>query len=307
MGRSVVVALLVAQLGTFACGGASSATATDAPAPAKTTASAAAKRYMVVGQILVVSPDTQTISIMHQDIVGYMPAMTMTFPVATAALMKDRVPGETIAAVLEVSPAEGKITEITHTGNAPLPDRSNVVSLAAGVLEPGQEAPDSALIDQHNKRRSFAEWKGQPTLLTFIYTRCPMPNFCPLMDRNFAAIQRVGGADPVLANKFTLISVSFDPDFDTPAVLNAHAKTLAANAGVWTFLTADRLTVERFAAKFGVGVVREGSAPDEITHNLRTVLIGADRKIIKIYSGSDWSTTAVLDDLRAAVTHAAAK
>lgn len=305
MGRSVVVALLVAQLGTCACGGASSTTATGAPAASETTASA--KRYMVVGQILVVSPDKQTISIMHQDIVGYMPAMTMTFPVATAALMKDRVPGETIAAVLEVSPAEGEIVEITHTGNAPLPDRSNVVSLAAGVLEPGQEAPDSALIDQQNKRRSFVEWKGQPTLLTFIYTRCPMPNFCPLMDRNFATIQRVGGADPALAGKFKLISVSFDPDFDTPTVLKAHATKLAADASVWTFLTADRLTVERFAAKFGVGVVREGPAPDEITHNLRTVLIGPDRKIIKIYSGSDWSTTAVLDDLRAAVTHATAK
>ena len=265
------------------------------------------KKYVIVGQILVVDAPKQTLSIKHNDIVDYMPAMTMTFPVATPELMKDRVPGELITGVLEVSASAGQITEITHTGNAPLPDRSNVASLAAGVLEPGQEAPDSALIDQDNKRRSFSEWTGQPTLVTFIYTRCPMPNFCPLMDRNFATIQRAGGADPSLSGKFKLVSVSFDPDFDTPAVMKKHAAKLSADTNVWTFLTADRLTIERFAAKFGVGVVRDGSAAEDITHNLRTALIGADRKIIKIYPGSDWSTTAVLNDLRAAVTHAAAK
>jgi len=266
-----------------------------------------AKRYVVVGQILVVSPDKQTISIKHQDIVGYMPAMTMTFPVATSDLMKDRVPGETITAVLAVDANGGRLVEITHTGNEPLPDRSNMASLAEGVLEPGAEAPDSGLIDQNDKRRAFSEWGGTPTLLTFIYTRCPLPNFCPLMDRNFATIQRVAGQDPALAGKFKLVSVTFDPEFDTPAVLKAHGATLGADPEVWTFLTGDRLTIERFAAKFGVGVVRDADTPNEVVHNLRTVLIGADRKIIKIYPGSDWSTATVIDDLRAAVSHAAAK
>lgn len=305
MGRSVTIAVLIAGLGAFGCGGSAPATTTKTPAAAATKSAPNAKRYMVIGQILVVTPDKQTISIKHQDIVDYMPAMTMTFPVATAELMKDRVPGELITAVLEVSPAEGKIVEITHTGNAPLPDRTNVASLAAGVLEQGAMAPDAALIDQNNKRRSFSEWKGQPTLLTFIYTRCPMPNFCPLMDRNFVTIQRAGATDPKLAGKFRLVSVTFDPDFDTPAVLKAHAAKLGADEKQWTFLTADRLTVERFGAKFGVGVVREG--PGDITHNLRTVLIGADGKLLMIYPGSDWSTKTVLDDLREAVARAAAK
>jgi protein SCO1/2 len=301
MGRSVVLAVLVAQLGALSCGGGE---------PAKVASSSAkpaanAKRYEVIGQILVVSPDKQTISIKHQDIVGYMPAMTMTFPVATKELMKDRVPGELITAILEVSPAEGKIVEITHTGNAPMPSRTNVASLAEGVLEQGAEAPDAALIDQNNKRRSFSEWKGQPTLMTFIYTRCPMPNFCPLMDRNFVAIEKAGAADPSLAGKFRLVSVTFDPEFDTPAVLKAHAKKLGANETQWTFLTGDRLTVDRFASKFGVGIVREG--PGDITHNLRTVLIGADGKLLMIYPGSDWSTKTVIDDLHEAVARAARK
>ena len=280
------------------------------PAPSSTAtppagAGAATKQYAVVGQILVVNAGRQSLAIKHQDIVGYMPAMTMTFPVARPELMKDRVAGELITATLEVGTDAGRLTEITHTGNAPLPDMSNIASLASGVLEQGADAPDAALIDQNDKRRSFSEWKGQPTLLTFIYTRCPLPNFCPLMDRNFTTIQRAAAADPTLAGKFRLVSVSFDPDFDTPAVLKTHAKKLGADEKIWTFMTADRLTVERFAAKFGVGVVREG--PGDITHNLRTVLFGADGKILMIYPGTEWSTSTVLDDLRAAVARAPRK
>jgi protein SCO1/2 len=182
-----------------------------------------------------------------------------------------------------------------------MPDRASP-SMATEVLDVGATVPDAALIDENDKRRAFAEWHGTPTLVTFIYTRCPLPNFCPLMDRNFAAIQRDGANDPTLAGKFKLVSVSFDPEHDTPAVLRAHARELGADAAVWTFLTADKVTIDRFAAKFGVGVVRDGDAPGVITHNLRTTLIGADGKILKIYGGSDWTPATALADLRAAVT-----
>jgi protein SCO1/2 len=304
MRRAVAGAVIMAGCAMLAgCGGRPAASASPRSGSSASASSPNAKHYEIIGQILVVTPDKQTISIKHQDIVGYMPAMTMTFPVATPELMKDRVPGETITATLEVDDAMARITEITHTGNEPLPDRTNASSLAAGVLEQGADAPDAALIDQNNKRRSFSEWKGQPTLLTFIYTRCPLPNFCPLMDRNFVTIQRAGAADPKLAGKFKLVSVSFDPEFDTPAVLKAHAKTLGADESRWTFLTGDRSTVDRFAAKFGVGVIREG--PGDITHNLRTVLMGADGKLLMIYPGTDWSTTTVLNDLHEAVARAA--
>ncbi len=265
-----------------------------------------AKRYAISGQILVVNPATQALTIKHGDIVGYMPAMTMTFRVSRPDLMNGRVPGELISGTLEVDDAEGRIVEITHTGTAPLPTRDNTAAMAGGVLDVGDSAPDAAFVDQNDRRRSFSEWRGTPTLLTFIYTRCPLPNFCPLMDKNFASIQQRGAADPALAGKFTLVTVSFDPDHDTPAVLKAHAAGLKADPAVWTFLTGDRVTVDRFAAKFGVGVVREGTAPGEITHNLRTTLIGADGRILKIYGGSDWTIATVLADLGAA-TAAAAK
>lgn len=287
-----VVVLAACALSSLHCSG-----TTPAPQPQST---ATAKRYAITGQILVVNAARQSLSIKHEDIVNYMPAMTMTFRVARPDLMQGREPGELVTGTLEVTDTEGLLVELKHTGTAPLPDRGNQTSMAAGVLDIGDEAPDAALIDQADKRRSFSDWRGTPTLVTFIYTRCPLPNFCPLMDKNFATIQRMAAADAALKGKIKLVSVSFDPDNDTPAVLQKHAASLGADPAVWTFFTGDRVTVERFAAKFGVGVVREGGAPGEITHNLRTTLIGADGRVLKIYSGSDWSVSTALTDLRAA-------
>jgi protein SCO1/2 len=120
------------------------------------------------------------------------------------------------------------------------------------------------------------------------------------MDQNFATIQRAAAEDPVLRGRIRLVSISFDPDYDTPAVLSAHAARLKADPAVWTFLTGDRVTVDRFAGKLGVGVIRSPNEA-EIAHNLRTVLIGADGRIAKIYSGSDWTPSQALADLRAAL------
>jgi protein SCO1 len=257
------------------------------------------RRYELKGQILAVLADRQQLTIKHGDIEGLMPGMTMSFPVASADLMTGRTAGELITATLEVSDGTAHLVAVTHIGNAPLPEHSNEAELVAGLLAVGDEVPDAALIDQADRRRSLAEWRGTTTLITFIYTNCPLPNFCPLMDQNFAAIQRAVAADPALAGHVTLLSISFDPDHDTPAVLAAHAASLKADPAVWTFLTGDRVTVDRLAAKFGVGVIRDDSP--QIVHNLRTTLVGADGRIVRIYSGSDWTPSGVVADLRAAV------
>jgi protein SCO1/2 len=230
-----------------------------------------------------------------------MPAMTMTYPVASPQLLIGRVPGELVSATLEVGEASGQLVKITHTGSAPLPANSNEVAIASGVLGVGDAAPDAVLIDQASRRRAFSEWKGTVTLLTFIYTRCPLPNFCPLMDQNFATIARALELETALRGRVRLVSVSFDPDHDTPEVLAQHAAHLRADPSVWTFLTADRVTVDRFAGQFGIGVLRPPDASGQITHNLRTILIGADGRIVQIYSGSDWTPGRVLADLRTAV------
>lgn len=259
------------------------------------------KRYELSGQILAVHADRQELTVKHGDIAGYMPGMTMSFPVATKALMEGRTPGELITATLEVRELVGKLVAITHTGNAPIPDDTNSAAMAEGILSVGDEMPDAALIDQSDRRRSLSEWQGTPFLLTFVYTRCPLPTFCPVMNRNFASIQRGVAADPALAGRVKLVTVTFDPEYDTPAVLAAFATQQESDPAIWTWLTGDRVTTDRLAAKFGVSVIRQGASAADVAHNLRTTLVGADGRIVKFYSGSDWTASAALSDLRGAL------
>ncbi len=268
------------------------ATACSRPEPAK--------QYQLQGQILAVHPEKNEITIKHGDIEGLMPGMTMSFPVKEPSMMAGHTPGDLVTATLEVSSALGKLAAITKTGSAPLPANTNEAMLVAGLLAEGDEVPDAALIDQQDRRRSLAEWRGSLTVLSFTYTRCPLPDFCPLMDQNFATLQRALAEDPQLAGKVRLISISIDPEHDTPAVLAEHAKKRRADASVWTFLTGDRTTVERVAGRFGVSIVRATDGSADVTHNLRTVLIGADGRVRKIYTGNDWTPGAVMTDLRAA-------
>jgi protein SCO1/2 len=261
----------------------------------------AARRYELTGQILAVHADRQQLTIKHEDIPDFMPGMTMSFPVTRPELMTGRTPGELIKATLEVQDSIGRLVEITHTGTAPLPDLTNVVGLAEGLLDPGDEVPDAAFVDQTDTRRSFSEWRGQHTLVTFVYTSCPLPTYCPLMDQNFAMLQRAIAEDAALAGRVKLVSVSVDPVHDTPAVLAAHAAKRKSDPAVWTWLTGDRVTVDRFAARFGVGIVRPADGGPMIDHTLRTAHVGPDGRLVKIYSGNEWTPGGVLDDLRRAV------
>jgi protein SCO1 len=259
-------------------------------------------RYPLRGQILAVDAEQQQVTVRHDDIPGLMPAMTMSFPVASAELMEGREPGELIVATLEVTNAVGRLTTIARTGFEELPEGDSLLALATGVLDVGDEVPDTAFIDQEDRRRSLSEWAGGYTLVTFIYTQCPLPNFCPLMDQNFSTIQREIAEDDLLRGRVKLISFSFDPDHDTPEVLAAHAERRRADPAVWTFLTADRATIVPFAARFGVGVVDDPADPTLITHNLRTALIGPDLRILELYTGNGWTPRDVLADLRDALS-----
>ena len=165
------------------------------------------------------------------------------------------------------------------------------------LLRPGEAVPAGKFLDQDGKPRTFDSFKGSPVVMTFIYTRCPLPTFCPLMDRHFATLQKTLKSDPALKN-VKLVTVSFDPTTDTPAVLKKHGKSLDADFTRWTFLTGDRDDVDQFGARFGVSVSRALNDARDIAHNLRTAIIDGNGKLVKIYTGNDWSPDQVLGDLR---------
>lgn len=257
-------------------------------------------QYPLTGQVLAVHLDRNELTVKHDEIPGFMMAMTMTFP-AEREVVLDLTPGDLISATLEVLDGQARLLDVKRTGSAPLPGNTNEIALAAGLLEVGDAVPDAALIDQTDRRRSLAEWTGTPTLYGFTYTTCPLPNYCPLIDRNFARLQEAIAADDTLRGRVRLVTITIDPSHDTPDVLARHAEVLGADPAVWTFLTGDPATVDRVAGRFGVGIVRPDEPGGEIRHNLRTTLVGADGHVLEIYSGNDWSIETVLGAMRRAV------
>ena len=262
---------------------------------------AATKSYQLTGQILAVHPEKQSLTIKHQDIPNYMPGMTMTFAARDASMITGRVPGELVTATLEVGDTWSRLTQVTVTGKGPIAALPAELALAEGILKEGDPLPGAALIDQDGQARSMSDWRGTPVAITFTYTRCPIPEFCPRIDRQFAAAQAAIASDPALAGKAKLLTISFDPAHDTAPVLLKHARMLRADPGTWTFATGAREEIELFAARFGVAVTREGEAPADIMHNLRTIVAGGDGRVRAIYSGSDWTPAQIVDRLRAAL------
>ncbi len=259
-----------------------------------------ARQYRLDGQVLAIRPDTSEVLMKHGDVEGFMPGMTKPFKVGDRTQLERISPGDLVTATLVVDGREGRLISIARTGTAPLeqPAEFPAASFVA-PLGPGDEAPETTLTDQDGRAISLSDFRESAVALTFIYTRCPLPQFCPLLDRRFADIQRTIAADDALRGRAYLVSVSFDPDTDTPERLRAHARRLRATAEIWRFATAPRQVVDRFAATFGVNVIRE--ADETITHNIRTVVIGPDGRLTSVYNGSDWTPEHIVDDLRRAL------
>lgn len=255
--------------------------------------------YQLKGQVLASDSVRQELTIKHEDIVGFMPGMTMPFKVPDRGVFDSVVPGDLITATLTVSETTGQLTAITKTGSAPLPPET-AAGLRPRIIDPGTEVPDVTVIDQDGKTRTLSEWRGKVVALTFIYTRCPVPDFCPRMDRNFAVTQRLLAAEPQLADRVHLLSVSFDPEYDTPAILRAHAARLEADPARWSFVTGTTEAIDPFAAVFGVAVMREDKPMQEILHNLRTAVIGKDGRLVTILNGNEWKPEELVAAIRGA-------
>jgi len=261
-----------------------------------------ARTYQLTGQVLAVRPESREILVKHEDIPGFMPAMTMPYAVKDPSLLEGRAPGDLITATLTVESGLGLLSAITKTGSAPLPaDAATTIPAAAGVsvLKAGDPVPESTLVDQDGRPLSLKDFRGSAVAVTFIYTRCPLPQFCPLMDRRFADVQKLAAADASLAGKFKLLSVSFDPAFDRSEVLRAHAAKLGADPGVWRFATAQDAIVDRFAATFGVNVIREKDGT--ISHNLRTAIVDPSGTVTTLLDNNSWTADDLVRELKAAV------
>jgi len=263
----------------------------------------AQRSFTLQGQVQSIDAPRKLVVVKHGEIKGFMPAMTMPYEVEEAKILDRLAPGDLINARLIVFSNGAHLSAIKKVGTAPLEqppaEAPNPPAASSGfeLLKPGEAVPDGTFVDQDGKKRTFGGFNGSPVVMTFIYTRCPLPTFCPLMDRHFATLQKALKADPAM-KAVHLVTVSFDPATDTPTVLTKHAKSLDADLTRWTFLTGDRDEVDQFAARFGVSVARALNDARDITHNLRTAIVGADGKLVKVYTGNEWSPEQILADLK---------
>jgi len=169
------------------------------------------------------------------------------------------------------------------------------------IPEPGDEVPDIALVNQDGKKIHLGQFRGKPLLLTFVYTRCPLPDFCLLMSNNFSEILKELRGKPAVFDKVQLLSISIDPEYDTPAVLRKYGERYAGDVDPkfqrWQFASGTPEQVTKAANFFGLAVDRKSG---QIVHSLSTVLIGADGSVLKVYSGNGWKPDEVANDYAAA-------
>jgi protein SCO1/2 len=230
----------------------------------------------------------------------FMDAMTMSFKLKDAWPLDVMKPGDGVQATLVVTEDAGAwledvvVVQKSATQAAGTPESSL-------LPKEGDTVPDFRLVNQDGKPVRLAQYKGRALLLTFIYTRCPVPDYCALMSSNFAGIDRELEKDAALYRKTHLVSVSFDPAYDTPKVLRSYGAAQTGNYDKetfshWEFMTGDAEEVKRVAQFFGLTFLPQ---KDQIVHSLQTALIAPDGKLSKLYSGNEWKPADVLRDLKA--------
>jgi protein SCO1 len=254
------------------------------------------QRYAIKGKVESVEKQLSQATIEHEEIPGFMPAMTMPYTVKEPWAMNVLEKGDVVSATLIVEGEKSWLEEIVITKNGSAADAS---ASRPGQPVPGAEVPDFELINQDGRAIHLREYRGRALLLTFIYTRCPLPDFCPLMTAKFAEIQTALKPQTDLYQRTHLLSISVDPEYDRPAVLKAfgvtHAPGGKAQFAHWEFASGSAQQVKAVADYFGLQYKQD---TDQIIHSLVTALVGPDGKLIKLYAGNEWKPTEVLEEMR---------
>jgi protein SCO1 len=254
--------------------------------------------YALKGVVVSVDRAGGTVTVKHWAVPGYMDAMTMPFAVTEPKLLEDLRPGDTIEAKLLVGERSSHLEGIV-VSRPPGTPSIEVIPAPGSYGRPGDYAPPTVLVDEDGKAFSLADFKGRTVAVTFIFTRCPLPDFCPRMNLNFSEVERRLASDPKLYGATQLLSVSFDPEHDTPAVLKAFREPFLKGApgvapGHWLFATGTLERIKEFAGFFGLTYLKTG---DQFVHSLATAVISPDGKLLSLRRGNDWEPKDLVEDL----------
>jgi protein SCO1/2 len=258
----------------------------------------AAERIFEVNGVVRARLKGDRIVVTHDDIPGFMPAMTMPFTVANPAEAAPFDVGDRVRfrlCVTETASRAENLVLVQRGGAGSAVDAAATMDTGARRLRVGDCVPEFSLVDQDGMPLSAADLRGRVTALTFVFTRCAVPEFCPAVAMKFGALQKLIAADPKLAVRTRLLSISIDPEYDQPAVLAAYAAAVGAEASRWRFATGSRDQVDALARAFAVLVERHGALPE---HTLCTALVGSDGTVVEIWRGSAWRPAEVMEAMQ---------
>jgi protein SCO1 len=266
--------------------------------------------YDVKGEVKAVDRATSDITIAHEAIPGFMPAMTMPFGVRDLRLLDGVAKGDRVTGQFAVTSTDSWLTTLTVTSRGPedaattaTPHQSIMVEDSNGNLEAivllreGDLVPDLSFVDQSGTSGTLHGLRGKAVGVTFVYTRCPMPNFCPALSRNFSRVQAALKKLPLVYERTHLVSVSIDPEYDVPGVLKDYAKLQEADTKHWSFVNAGLQGTKDFSRRFELTY---GGSGTSISHNMRTLIISPDGRLVKTYTGSAWNPDDFAAEMRKA-------
>ena len=260
--------------------------------------------FQVKGIVQQVRPGRKEVEIRHEAVPGYMPAMTMPFDVKDTNELAGLEPGQSVVFRLIVTDTEGWIDQIRKLAppvNSPPTTGPFRQVRDVEPLELGDRLPEYHFTNQFGQAFSTTRFQGQALAITFLFTRCPFPNFCPRMANNFEEAQQKLLALASGPTNWQLLTISFDPDFDTPAVLKAYAEAHRCDPHHWTFATGALIDITAIAEQFGMAFWHDDSG--SISHNLRTAVIDASGRVQKVFPSNEWSS----DELVAEMVRGAGK
>jgi protein SCO1 len=258
----------------------------------------AVQRYQAAGLVLSVDLAHGAVVVSEDSIPGYMEAMVMEYHVGDAHALAGLRPGLKINFTLVVGKSSSYIRDIhvlaydsverdpAQARRLSILDRALGGSANSDVsIEKGGTVPDFALVDQNNRPVSLSQFEGKVVAITFIYTSCPLPDYCFRMSTNFAALQK--RFRDRLGRDLILLSITFDPDHDRPEVLAKYAEAWKPDPDGWRFLTGPMASIKQVCGMFGMNFW-----PDEglLTHSLHTVIVDRKRKLVANIEGNQFSS-----------------
>jgi protein SCO1/2 len=261
------------------------------------------QRYPLAGKVVEVDVPGRTVTIAHHDIPGFMPAMTMPFVVLErdAVTLAGVGPGDEVTADLVSADSRFWLEQLTVVRKG-APDPTARQAPPVRQAKEGDALPAVVLVDQDGRPFRLATLRGKAVALDFVYTRCPLPDYCPLLMRNFQRAEALLRAEPALAARTHLVTVSFDPKHDTPQVLRRFGAGFQQTRPLfahWTLATGEEQAIRTLGQALELDYVEESQS---FTHNLRTAVVGPDGRLRRLFRGNGWSPEELVAELRKAAS-----